>query len=188
MNVNARKTLLASGISILAAIFFPHFFPFAISLPSMLIATAIGILILVFLVDFFFVFTERRVPEIWRSGMGLAIPLMLGGIVGCTALGLTSPQSFDEQLAEAYGVHTAAVEATADAFKSGAITMAEAQAAQTQLTGARAMLDAAHTAESTNATGAAHDLTLASAALSAVQAYLNSAQAPAASPPAPSPQ
>lgn len=107
----------------------------------------------------------------------------LGAVLaGCSTLGLASPQSFDEQLAEAYGVHTAVVSATATALTTGAITVAEATAAQTQETGARAMLDAAKAAETANPTGAASDLQLATTALTALQSYLNSVQKPAAAP------
>jgi hypothetical protein len=93
---------------------------------------------------------------------------------GCSALGLATPKSFDQSLANAYGVHTAVVSATATALASGAITSAEAGSVQIQANSARAMLDAAKAAETAgNSTGAQNDLSLAVTALTALQTYLN---------------
>jgi hypothetical protein len=104
----------------------------------------------------------------------IVLALLLPGFVGCAQLGLATPKGFDQQLAEAYGVHTAVVSATATALTSGALTSAEAAQVQTQERSARAMLDAAKAVEQTNPTGASNDLVLATTALSALQAYLNS--------------
>jgi hypothetical protein len=100
----------------------------------------------------------------------LYVSLMM---TGCAALGLATPKSFDQSLANAYGVHTAVVAATATALSSGAITSKEATIVQTQAIQARAMLDAAKAAETANPTGAQNDLTLAVTALTALQTYLN---------------
>jgi hypothetical protein len=93
---------------------------------------------------------------------------------GCTALGLATPKSFDQSLAEAYGVHTAVVSAAATALSAGSISSKEAVVVKTQADTSRAMLDAARAVETSNPTQAKNDLTLATAALSALQAYLNS--------------
>lgn len=101
--------------------------------------------------------------------------LALGGVLAaCATLGLASPQSFDGRLANAYGVHTAVVSATATALTSGSITVAEAQAVENQEASVRALLDAARTAEQGgNTSGAGNDLTLALSGLTALQSYLN---------------
>jgi hypothetical protein len=103
----------------------------------------------------------------------IVLALLLPGFVGCASLGLATPSSFDEKLANAYGVHTAVVSATATALSAGTITSAEASQVQTQERSARAMLDTAKSIEQTNPTGASNDLTLAVTALTALQTYLN---------------
>lgn len=96
-------------------------------------------------------------------------------LTGCAALGLTSPKGFDQQLAVAYGTHTAVVQAATTALTSGAITSAEATAVQTQALSSRQLLDAAKTVEAAgDAAGAQHDLALATSALTLLQNYLNS--------------
>lgn len=99
----------------------------------------------------------------------------LGGLLAaCSTLGLATPQSFDERLANAYGVHTAVVSATATALTSGSITATEAQAVENQEASVRALLDAARSAEQGgNPSGASNDLTLALSGLTALQSYLN---------------
>jgi hypothetical protein len=92
-------------------------------------------------------------------------------IAACAAL--PTPQSFDEQLAAAYGAHTAVVQAAAAALKGGTISTAEAIEVEHQAQSSRAMLDAARALESSNTAGAQNDLTLASSALTALQSYLN---------------
>ena len=94
---------------------------------------------------------------------------------GCASLGLTAPKGFDQQLASAYGVHTAVVSATTTALTNGAITSTEAQAVQTQALTSRTLLDTAKAAESAgNTAGASNNLSLALAGLTALQNYLNS--------------
>lgn len=100
--------------------------------------------------------------------------LCLTLLAGCAALGLATPQGFDQSLATAYGVHTAVVSATATALTAGSINSAEATAVQTQALTARQLLDTARTLEVTNPTGASSDLALATTALTAIQTYLNS--------------
>lgn len=104
----------------------------------------------------------------------LTILCLLATLGGCQQLGLATPKGFDQQLAEAYGVHTAVVSATTVAVSSGTITSAEATQVQTQALSARTMLDTAKAVESTNPTAAANDLALATTALTALQTYLNS--------------
>lgn len=98
-------------------------------------------------------------------------------LAACATLGLSSPQSFDERLANAYGVHTAVVSATATALAAGSINASEAQAIETQEASVRALLDAARVAEESNSGAANNDLTLALTGLTALQSYLNSQKA-----------
>jgi hypothetical protein len=101
--------------------------------------------------------------------------ILVLGLVGCAALGLSTPKGFDQQLASAYGVHSAIVQATTTALSSGAITSTEAQAVQAQALTSRALLDTAKAAETAgNTAGASNNLSLALAGLTALQNYLNS--------------
>ena len=103
----------------------------------------------------------------------LLAPLILL-CAACASLGLATPKGFDQQLAQAYGVHTAIVSATATAITTGVITSAEAQAIQAQALSARSILDAAKAAETAgNTAGASNNLALALTALTAIQGYLN---------------
>lgn len=120
--------------------------------------------------------------------MKYLLPLLACALVACQTIGVPAPKGFDQQLAEAYGTHTAVVSATATALASGAITSSEAQAVQTQAIASRALLDAARAAESSNPAGASNNLALAVTALTALQTYLNAQGKPAPNPaPAPSP-
>ena len=106
--------------------------------------------------------------------LSLMSTIALLALVSCAALGLSQPKSFDEQLANAYGVHTAIASAAATAVTTGAITQAEGNAIETQVIATRELLDASRAIESTNPSGASTDLTLAVSGLAALQTYLNS--------------
>lgn len=102
--------------------------------------------------------------------------LMLGVMLlsACASLGLSTPKGFDQQLAEAYSVHTAVLQATTTAVNAGSLTSAEATQVQSQANSARALLDSARVAETAgNTSGASNDLTLAVSALTALQNFLN---------------
>jgi hypothetical protein len=175
--MNTRLFFLLA-ISAALGLLFGKLFPSVTHLPDFFIGCGIASLFFFGLMDIFIVRAKQPLPRPLKLFLLMPAALMIvgftAGIAACSTLGLAAPQSFDEQLAEAYGVHTAVVSATATALTAGAITRAEAQAAQTQEVGARAMLDAAKAAESTNTTGAENDLTLATSALSAIEAYLKS--------------
>jgi hypothetical protein len=99
--------------------------------------------------------------------------LAIVSIFGCSTIGLSTPKGFDQQLAEAYGVHTAVLSATATAVTTGAISSAEAGIVQAQAVKARELLDTSKAIEQVNPAGAANDLQLATTALVALQTYLN---------------
>lgn len=100
--------------------------------------------------------------------------MLLALLVGCQVLGLATPQSFDQQLANAYGVHTAVVQATANALNAGSISKADAIQVQVAEHSARAILDTARAAEVAGDTaGAQKNLALALTTLNAIQTYIN---------------
>ncbi len=110
----------------------------------------------------------RYVADIRR----LAAALVLLHLVGCTALGLAPAQTFDEKLAYAYGTHTAVLQATASAKAAGTLTAADVQHVVAIADQVRALLDGARAVESTNPTGAADRLRLATSVLSELQTWL----------------
>lgn len=96
-----------------------------------------------------------------------AVVLLLGA---CASLGLQKPQSFDEQLANAYGVHTAILTSLATAVSQGIIPASEGRDFNVKVENARVVLDAAREAERTK------DLTSAAARLSAALQALTTIQ------------
>jgi hypothetical protein len=98
-----------------------------------------------------------------------------GMAVSCGTI--PAPKGFDQQLAEAYGLHTAVVQAATVAHHDGTISTAEAVEVEHQAQSSRAMLDAARAIEGTNTAGATNDLTLATTALTALQSYLRASGA-----------
>lgn len=112
--------------------------------------------------------------RLWLAYVTLMAIACSVALSGCASVGLATPKGFDQQLAEAYGVHTAVVSATATAVSTGAITSAEAQQVQTQARSARTLLDTARGVEASNPAAAHNDLSLALTALTALQTYLNS--------------
>lgn len=95
-------------------------------------------------------------------------------VASCATLGLATPKGFDQQLAEAYGVHTAVVNATATALTAGAITSADAGQVQVLAVQSRLLLDSAKALEGTDPSTAAGKLALATSVLTQIQTYLNS--------------
>lgn len=106
--------------------------------------------------------------------MTLACVLTLFALAGCAQLGLATPKGFDQQLASAYGIHTAVVSATTTALTTGTISSADATQVQTMASTSRTLLDTAKAAEGAgDAAGAQRNLILAMSALQALQTYLN---------------
>jgi hypothetical protein len=102
----------------------------------------------------------------------LAVMLVLGA---CTSLGLSSPQTLDQKLAYGYAGVTTALNTIATATTAGQLTSAQAINANTMTLNVKTILDTARGLETTNATSAQNDLTLALSSLTAVQQYLTSA-------------
>ena len=97
-------------------------------------------------------------------------------LTACSALGLSSPTSFDQRLASAYGIHTAVVQATTTALQNNSISVADATTVQGMEKNARTLLDSAKAIEQTDPQGAQTNLTLALSALTALQQYVNTHQ------------
>ena len=92
-------------------------------------------------------------------------------LAGCAQLGLSTPQTFDQKLAVAYGSHTAIQRAAATELRAGHLKKADAQEVLTLADQSKVLLDAARMAGDT--TVAQNKLTLAVAVLTQVQAYIN---------------
>ena len=96
-------------------------------------------------------------------------------LAACSSLGLATPKGFDQSLAEAYGVHTAVLSATATAITAGSLSSADGTAINGMAQNARTLLDSAKAAEAAgDVTGAKSKLALATTALATLQSYLNS--------------
>lgn len=109
-----------------------------------------------------------------KHAFPIAILIALA-LQACASVGLPTPKGFDQRLATAYGVHTSVVQATTTALTTGSISVTDAEAVQGMEKNARSLLDAAKAAEvAGNASGASSELALATSALTALQAYLNS--------------
>ena len=92
-------------------------------------------------------------------------------LAGCAQLGLSTPQTFDQRLAVAYGSHTAIQRAAATELRAGHLKKADAQEVLTLADQSKVLLDAARMAGDT--TVAQNKLTLAVSVLTNLQAYLN---------------
>lgn len=108
-------------------------------------------------------------------GMTLLTVLIALPMLGCSSLGLATPQTLDQKLGYGYAGVTTALNTIATATQAGQLTSAQATNANALALQVKGVLDTARSLESTNATGAQNDLTLALSSLTAVQQYLTSA-------------
>lgn len=100
--------------------------------------------------------------------------LLLFLLAGCSALGLEPAQSINQKIAYAYGTHTAVLQAATSSVAAGAMTSSDGQQVLQMADQAKAILDAATAAMTAgDSNGAASKLQLATAALAALQQYLN---------------
>jgi hypothetical protein len=104
------------------------------------------------------------------TSAGLALCLIVG--VGCANLGLAPPQSFDNQLAYAYGVHTAILETASAEVIAKSLTVADGNQVLQLADQSRTLLDSAKELETTNLVTAQGKLTLATTILTQLQTYL----------------
>jgi hypothetical protein len=95
-------------------------------------------------------------------------------LCACTSLGLAPAQTFNQKLAYAYGTHTAVLQATTASVTAGSLSSADASYVLKLADDTRTLLDSAATlAAQGDAIGANNKLALATAALTALQTYLN---------------
>jgi hypothetical protein len=98
-----------------------------------------------------------------------AVVFILGG---CASLGLAPAQTLDQKVAYGYAGVTAVLQSIPAAIQSRVLSSASATKANNMALQVQTLLDAARAAETTSPSGALNDLNLATAALTAVQAYL----------------
>jgi hypothetical protein len=96
-------------------------------------------------------------------------------LAGCTTLGIAPPQTLDQKLAYAQGAIIAAQQSIAQATKTGLLTSAQAINANNMTISALSVISTARSLETSNATAAANDLALVTAAIAGIQQYLTSA-------------
>ncbi len=95
-------------------------------------------------------------------------------LAGCSSLGLAPAQSLTQKIAYAYATHTAILQATTTAVQSGSLSSTDAEQVLKLADQSKTILDAAVSlSASGDVTGAANKLALATAALTALQAFLN---------------
>jgi len=93
----------------------------------------------------------------------------------CAALGLSTPKGFDQQLAEAYGVHTAVVQTADQSVNAGSLSKEDGKRVYQLAQDSRGVLDAAKAAElAGDQAGAQRNLVLALTGLQALQTFLTS--------------
>lgn len=97
---------------------------------------------------------------------------VLLALVGCAQLGLAPATTLDQNLAYAYAGVTTALNTIATATAAGQLSSAKATQANTMVLAVKSTLDLARADETSNATSAQNDLTLATQALTAVQTFL----------------
>jgi hypothetical protein len=103
--------------------------------------------------------------------------VLLGSLLlsSCASLGIVQPQTLDQKLAYAQGAIIAAQQSIAQATRAGLITSIQAINANNMTSSATNIINTARSLESSNATAAANDLDLATAAIKGIQQYLTAA-------------
>lgn len=93
-------------------------------------------------------------------------------LAGCAALGLSTPQTFNQKLLGGYSTVTEVRSDATVLVGAGKLSPDDAQNVQDQATNLRAGLDVARTVSKTDPTAAVGKLTATITALTALQAYL----------------
>lgn len=97
---------------------------------------------------------------------------VLFALSACAQLGLAPAQTLDQKIEYGYGGVDGVLKAIPPAIAAGTLSSDRAAHANGLALNVKSILDTARAAESTNVTSAQNDLTLATAALTAVQKYL----------------
>lgn len=102
------------------------------------------------------------------------ILLMALCIAGCSTLGITSPQSFDQKLIYASGVNTSVLTGATAALRAHEISSEDHAQAMKLADEANTLIASAKLLSGTDPTAANAKLELATAVLTQLQTYLNS--------------
>jgi hypothetical protein len=103
----------------------------------------------------------------------MLLPL-LAILAACQSLGIPQPQTFQEKVDYAYGIHAAVLETEAAGLESRQITDAEGLQVLKIADGAQSLLDSATAVAATNPTGANAKLAAATKTLLELQQLLRS--------------
>lgn len=105
----------------------------------------------------------------------LYLSLVLGALLtGCSTLGFAPAQTTDQKIAYAYAGVTGVLNTIAQATETGVLSSSQAAQANDMALQVKNTLDAARRVEGASPNEALQDLNMATAALTAVQQYLNS--------------
>lgn len=111
-----------------------------------------------------------------RSNVSFLIALVALVIVGCQALGLATPRTFEQQYATGVSACTAALTTADTLMKAHKLQPKDAQNVEKQVDNVKEALDIANTIHATDAATGNNKLAAALGALQAVQTYLTQAQ------------
>jgi hypothetical protein len=106
----------------------------------------------------------------------IILALILPAFCGCSVLGLTTPNTFNQRLATGYGAATAVITTTDALLVAGKISSKVAQNIEAQDQNLKAALDIAAQVNTTNATDGGNQLQAALTALNALSQYLTTLQ------------
>jgi hypothetical protein len=109
-------------------------------------------------------------PRNRLTSAGLALCLIV--VAGCANLGLVQPQSFDQQIAYAFGVHTAVLETASAEVSAKSLSVADGNQVLRLADQSRTLLDSAKELETNDLATAQGKLTLATTILTQLQNYL----------------
>lgn len=98
--------------------------------------------------------------------------ILIALLMGCQQLGISTPKSFDQKLAYAYGVHTSVLQGATVALNAKAISSSDAAHVATLGDQSRQLLDAARLVAATDPNAANAKLLLATQILEQLQVYL----------------
>lgn len=104
----------------------------------------------------------------------LFLSLVIGALLtGCSTLGFAPAQTTDQKIAYAYAGVTGVLTTISQATDAGVLSSSQAERANAMVLQVKNTLDAARMVEGANPNEALQDLNMATAALTAVQQYLN---------------
>lgn len=102
----------------------------------------------------------------------LAIAMVVVLLSACSALGLATPTTFNQQLATGYGAVTAVLTTADTLLKDGKLSSVDARNVETQADNLKAGLDIARQVDATDTATAGSKLTATLTAIQALTSYL----------------